>query len=717
MEAVIPSVTEWPRPWEWLREFLKEELAPYPGREKLVARMVIAATLVMLITMTFRLPFGYQAIFALIISRETHWATMRTTVIALLALVPTAGYLIIGTIFSLGDPMLRMLWVIASLFICFLGIRIITDYTAASAFGSLVAISIPILDQHISTELKVKQTLWALGVTGLAAIIASLVALLFAGLKPGDFLMRSIAERLASVEDLLRCYATGPPVENDAAKKITRMAMLGTSTLRRNIQRSGYSPRYAEQMGIVVALVGRLVDIASSLVSLGVSVSSDERNRIETLARNIASLRADLVDGKIPHLSQSPVNGQASPTAPVLAQMERSVSLINEVFVDSKSVGAYAPALSDEGDPPQTLFVRDALTNPEHIKFALKGCLAATLCYIIYTALDWRGISTAVVTCILTALTTIGSSHQKQILRVMGALAGAAAGLAAQVFVLPSLDSITGFTLVFLVITSVAAWIATSSPRLSYFGVQFGLAFYVIHLRDFGFERSLVPGRDRVVGIMLGLFMMWLVFDQLWSAPTVVQMRKAFVSLFRQLAQLIKQPVSNSSSLNITRSYSLRETINSSFNQVRALADAVWFEFGPSREQDLALRSRILGWQSQLRMLFISGLALVKYRLRFPGFELPEPVRLARQEFEQSLAGTLDAMADRLEGKAREGTQDLEVAFARLKESVLNSDSAPAHEADNLKTLLPLSERITGLAVSLAKEIGSRGLPAYARRD
>ena len=60
----------------WLRGFLKEELAPYPGRGALVARMVIAATLVMLITMTFRLPFGVQAVYALLISRETHWATV-----------------------------------------------------------------------------------------------------------------------------------------------------------------------------------------------------------------------------------------------------------------------------------------------------------------------------------------------------------------------------------------------------------------------------------------------------------------------------------------------------------------------------------------------------------------------------------------------------------------------------------------------------------------
>ena len=92
MEALTERAEEWPRPLAWLREFLKEELAPYPGRGTLVARMVIAATLVMLITMTFRLPFGVQAIYALVISRETHWATVKAVRMAILILAVGAGY-------------------------------------------------------------------------------------------------------------------------------------------------------------------------------------------------------------------------------------------------------------------------------------------------------------------------------------------------------------------------------------------------------------------------------------------------------------------------------------------------------------------------------------------------------------------------------------------------------------------------------------------------
>jgi multidrug resistance protein MdtO len=43
---------------EWFPNFLKKELAPYPGRGALVARIVISATLTMIIIETFRIPGG-----------------------------------------------------------------------------------------------------------------------------------------------------------------------------------------------------------------------------------------------------------------------------------------------------------------------------------------------------------------------------------------------------------------------------------------------------------------------------------------------------------------------------------------------------------------------------------------------------------------------------------------------------------------------------------
>ncbi len=701
MEAVAQPLIEGPRLLLWLREFLKEELAPYPGRAALIARMVIAPTLVMLVTMTFRLPFGmHGAIFTFVISRESPRSTVKAVRTILIAFGFAAVYVCLGAMFSLDDPMLRFLWIIATLFIAFYAIRTLTDYVAATGFGIVIAITLSVWDMHIPAELKVERTLWAFGQTAIACAITLLVELAFAGLRPGNDLVRPIAERLVAVEELLKSYAAGGLGNERTEKEITRLGMAGTSRLRRLLVRSTWSLHYREQVGALVALVGRLVDIAANLTYL--NPSENARTRMRGLAEIIAGIRADLLSGRVPHSVEFPGDSEASRTVPLLSEMERTVSLIPEAFTGSRSLNADPPLPS--GDPLSRLFVPDAVSNPDHLKFALKGCLAGSLCYLIYTSLDWQGISTAVVTCVLTALTTIGASRQKQVLRISGAIVGGFIfGMGAQIFVLPYLDSIGGFTLVFIAVTILGAWFATSSPRLSYFGVQLALAFYVVHLQEFGIQTSLTLSRDRVVGILLGLFMMWLVFDQLWGAPAIVEMKNAFISLLRSLAKLARAPVDPQDA--IEQSYALRETINNSFDKVRALSDAVLFEFGASRQQDLSFRSRITRWQPQLRMLFITRVALLKYRLQLPGFELPQLVRLAQRDFDEHLAVKLEGMADRLQSKAPQEGEDLDASLVHLEGIVRSCSSAPGAGTANTQTLLLLSRRVESLAASLDKEI------------
>src|SRR5258705_6149409 len=130
--------------------------------------------------------------------------------------------------------------------------------------------------------------------------------------------------------------------------------------------------------------------------------------------------------------------------------------------------------------------------------------------------------------------------------------------MGSQIFILPHLDSIAGFTLLFITVTILAGWLATSGPRLSYFGVQLALGFYLINLQEFKIVTSLTVARDRVVGILLGLFMMWLVVDHLLSAPTVGPMRETVNSLFRLLAHLARETGSSKPSVAIERSYSPR---------------------------------------------------------------------------------------------------------------------------------------------------------------
>ena len=709
MATAAQSVSATPSSLSWLGEFLKDELSPYPGRTALVSRMIIAATLVMMICMVFGIPYAFQgAIYALIVSRESSQATLKSAVSILASTGIGALYLLVSARFVISVPTLHLLWVIASFFLGFYAISTIKNFGASSTFAIMLCVGVPIWDRHLSAETNVEDTLRLCLASAIGVVVTVGVEMLFSRIKPGQDVVTGVAERLGAVENLLLCFAENCPVDQLTQANVVRLAMVGTSMLRRILHRSAYAPNYAEQMGAVIALTGRIVDLAANLRS-PTQLSGDDREQIRLLAENVGSVRAALLAEGTPRLNAFHVaQGNVQHAIPLVTEMEKTVQLMKEVFIGSQSLSVFAPQPST-GDPPPSFFVRDAFTNVAHIQFALKGCLTAGLCYILYNGLDWPGISTAVTTCFLTALSTVGSSRQKQVLRISGALVGGfLIGMGSQIFILPYLDSIAGFTILFVIVTGFASWFMTSSARLSYFGVQIAVAFYLIHLNSFAIEPSLSIARDRVVGILLGLIMMWLVFDQLWGASAVSDMKRAFFSAVRLLAQFAREPISKDYKVAAERSYSLREAINNNFDDMRASADGVLFEFGPSRQQDLAWRTKLRQWQPQLQLLFVTEIALWKYRARLPGFELPQTVGVAQRAFDDELAQALEAIADRIEGRpSKVGL--LEDSLARLEHAVSTyegSESQP-ETADRVQAFVSLHRRIESLTSSLQKEIGN----------
>jgi multidrug resistance protein MdtO len=676
----------------WLVLFVNEELAPYADRGALVARMVTASTAVMLATMIFRIPFGsHGAIYTFLISRESPRSTLRAALTLVMVVSASAVFALIGSILSSGDPTLRLLWVVAALFVLFFAISAMPDYATATGFGLAIVIPLSLWDEVISPELKVENTLWVLGQTTLACVVTVAVEVAFAAWKSRDEVTDAIAERLSAVATVLECAADGHGAA-DAKRRLTRLAWVGVSRLQQHLRRSSDSTSQAERMAAAVAVVGRMVDIAANMAAAGIAPSGADRARLHAIARSIVNARRDLLLDRAPRVDGEPDALAASDTVPLLPELAKTVSLLGGALAAPEIHDAYALRPGRE----RPWFRPDALSNPDHIKFALKGCLAASLCYVLYTAVKWPGISTAVVTCLFTALTSIGGSRQKQTLRIGGAIAGAIVAIGAQVFILPHVDSIGGFTLLFVAVTAGAAWIATSTPRLSYFGVQFALAFYVVHLQEFSMQTSLAVARDRIVGILLGLFMMWIVFDQLWGLPASLALKRQVISTFRLLARLVREPLTTETRAAVDRVRALRATINASFDGMRALADGVLFEFGPSRRANLAWRRRILEWNPQLHLVFLTRVALVKYRLGVPGFELPTALGAAQVDFDCELANRLDNIADRLEDTT--ATPDaLDHALAQL-EHVSRFHDSP---------FLPLSRRIASLTASLDEAVRS----------
>jgi multidrug resistance protein MdtO len=652
--------------------------------------------------MVFRLPYGaYSAIYVFQISRESQKASIDSALTIVTAFGLATAVALIGAILVLDEPNLRLLWVIGTLFIMFYAVSTLTSYSASVRFGYLIAIVIPLFDRPIRAELKIEGTLWAVATLSLATGLALLVELLLVRFTKRADLIGLLDRRLASVEDLFQAYAKGRVL--DAAKRaVARFSTLGTSRLRNILHRSPHSRHYREQMGAVVGLVGNLINLAAELKPGDLIV----RERVEVLAFHIGRLRDDLTHARAPQ--PIPVNdntsSQSSDSALLLESLESTVSLIAEMLAAHQSLSQYELQQSRD-EQASRLLVPDALSNPEHLHFALKGCLAASLCYLAYTLIDWPGISTAVLTCFLTALTTTGASRQKQILLVTGAATGGLVGVASQLFVLPYVDSIAGFTASFIVVTIAAAWFVTCTPRLSYFGIQFAFAYNFVNLQEFTIQTSLTPARDRVAGILLGLFMMWLIFDRLWGAPAAVAIKRRFISTLRLMTQFAREPISENLRTAIERSYVLRNAIETGFENARALADGVLFEFGHSREQDLALRDRIRRWLPQLSALLVLRVSVWNYLARLPGFDLPDSIRSAQREFDEEFARILDAMANGLEGKPAEERDRFNKCLQHLEQSVERYAATETQPALTSGPYLARNRRISDVTYSLLQEI------------
>ncbi len=709
MASVAQSLPASNRSLAWFWEWLRDELTPYPGRTLVVVRMVLAATLIMLIGMTFQIPYSWQgAIYALLVSRESPRATLKSAATICFVTGVGAAYIILSMKLAINIPPLHFLWIIATLFFVFYGISTLTNYLVAVALANTISAGIPLWDRHVGAEVNVEDTLWLCLAVLIAVVVTAAVELAFVRRATGDEVVLLINDRLAAVEKLLTRYAQAEPVDPSTEQKIIQLEMLGTSLLRRTLRRSVYSPRYSTDMAAVAALTGRLVDLAATLTQFGVLPSASNQNRFRRLASAVASISNSLTRREAPSAVQFNADNESAAHVPLLGEMERTVTMMTEVFAGSRSFDEYLPSPDDL--PQSTLLSRDAFVNQDHLRFALKGCLAAGSCYVIYNALAWPGIGTAETTCLLTALSTIGASHQKQILRIAGAIVGGfVIGMGSQMFILPYLDSITGFLVLFGLVTALSSWILTSSPRLSYFGVQVALAFYLVTFQEFKVQTSLAVARDRVVGILLGLFMMWFVFDRLWGAPTSVEIKRAFISNLRAMAQFAREPASNDPRIAIARTLTLRETINANLDRARALTDGILFEFGPSRRRDLELRSQIRRWQPQLRTLFVMRITSLKYRLQLPGFEWPESVRLRQQAYDEQSARILEEMADCIDGDhtsiARGPDESAELLKWTIEEALAEeSRGLPEGRAQSFITLM---RGIDGLTRSLASEIAT----------
>src|SRR5437660_5555048 len=204
-----------------------------------------------------------------------------------------------------------------------------------------------------------------------------------------------------------------------------------------------------------------------------------------------------------------------------------------------------APNESSHSPKSKSLFASDAFTNPAHVHFALKVTLAAMFCYIVYEAIDWSGIHTALITCTFIALETTGATLHKGVLRIGGCVIGGGLALLTIVFLMPHMETIASLIVVVACASAIAGWVATGNEMISYAGLQLAFAFFYSVFQGYAPDTDLDNVRNRVVGILFGLVVTGIVFACIWPEHTIDRLRDALRAALRHLARLLELPGSD----------------------------------------------------------------------------------------------------------------------------------------------------------------------------
>ena len=168
--------------------------------------------------------------------------------------------------------------------------------------------------------------------------------------------------------------------------------------------------------------------------------------------------------------------------------------------------------------------------------------MAVMVSYTIYTLLDWPGMRTAIVTCFFVALSSLGETVHKLVLRLSGALIGGLLAGVCIVFVLPQLTDIGQLCLLIAAVSLGAAWIATSSELLSYAGLQIAFAFFLGVLQGYAPATDLTVLRDRIAGIFLGNVVITVIFSSVWPESAQTAARAAIAAALRSIAAVLGRP-------------------------------------------------------------------------------------------------------------------------------------------------------------------------------
>jgi len=512
-----------------LLELLAVELASREGRLAAVARIATGSAITVAIAMVFQIPQPtYMAYIVFLISKDEKNATVTSALGGLVA-VTLAILLVLGLeLIDTAEPALRLPLMAMATFAAMFTARTFALGPISFLAGFVIVLLQSLVDDVSSLEALTRATLWTWVVIFVPVAVTVIVNLVF-GQGAVTFIDRTVRKVLKELETSI--------ANGDYRKSLPEWRARLLPLLEPAQHSTEKAPRTGRlTVPAIRALLDALVILEALPDDLPDAIRVQLASRLRACRNAIGSDATPAMDESLAPLPQSV--GASIEQSPAVTAMRSTLSVLLGAIVRPDS----QPDNAEARNSPRRLFVADAVSNPAYWQFALKTTMAVMISYAIYTLLDWPGLRTAIVTCFFVALSSLGETVHKLLLRLFGAvLGGLIAGLCI-VFVLPHLTDIGQLCLLIATVSLGAAWVATSSELLSYAGMQIAFAFFLGVLQGYAPATDLTVLRDRIAGILLGNIVITIVFSSFWPESARSGVRAALAEALRAIGEVIRRP-------------------------------------------------------------------------------------------------------------------------------------------------------------------------------
>jgi multidrug resistance protein MdtO len=566
----------------WL--FLRQELAPRPGRVAAASRIAVSCAVVVAIAMVFQIPLpAYIAYLVFLVSQNEAASTLLTGLVGTLAVTLAVAFSLLFYTIDASEPALRLPLMAGATFVAMFMTRTLALGPLVFLMGYVLVLSQTLIDDIPNLETLTRIVLWLWVVVALPAAWTVLLNLVI-GENPTRLAHRTAARLLNVVAAALRDGTKAGSLERDRADAIALVELRERAGMLDHTLRT--------RAAIDTALIETLAELLTLLEILPVDTPAAARGPLAVACETIilAFERGEApppMEITPPESVLDALTPAARPVVIALAEALRRLA----TGIASRFSAIIPPP---EAPSAKAAFVPDAFTNPSHVRFALKTTAAVMASYIIYSGLDWPGISTCITTCFFVALGTLGETMHKLTLRLSGAIIGGIVGGLAIVYLLPAMTDIGQLSLLIIAVSFACAWVSTSSELLSYAGMQAAFAFFLGVLQGYGPATDLTVLRDRVVGILLGNFLMSLIFSVFWPVSAADGARSSLAKALRALGPLLSPEGRAKAGARLAVSRALveaRRFASIAFFELRMLPRREWAQ--PSEESPFSPVARL----------------------------------------------------------------------------------------------------------------------------